>query len=147
MKRIEFSKINGKIDNVDALHGFIDRNVKYLMNGRYTLQIVGKRRQRSIAQNSLMWLWFACIEQETGQYAQDIHDYYCLRFLPKEITDLHTGELVTVGGHTSTLTSEAFADFLNKIQSDAASELGITLPNPGDTSFESFENDYKQYTR
>ena len=130
-----------------ALHAWFDKSIKWLTNGRHTIEIKRSVKKRSLAQNKLMWLWFACIESETGQYAQDIHDYYCFKFLPKEIADLKTGEMVRVGGHTSALTSEAFTDFLNKVQADAATELGITLPVPDDEGFSDFEDEYKQYVR
>lgn len=147
MKTTEFSKIKGEIANVSALHAWLDKSIKYLQNGLYTIKIVGKSRNRSVAQNRLMWLWFACIEQETGQEAMDVHDYYTLKYLSREIVDLRTGLLVRVGGHTSTLTSEAFTDFLNKVQADAATELGITLPIPEEEGFEEFEETYKQFVR
>ena len=147
MKQIEFSKTNGEIGDMAALHAWLDKSVKWLTNGRHTLEIKRSVRKRSLAQNRLMWLWFACIEQETGQYAQDIHDYYCLRFLRREVTDLSTGAMVAVPGHTSALSAEAFTDFLNKVQADAATELGITLPVPDDEGFQDFEDEYKQYAR
>lgn len=147
MKTIEFFKTNGEISDMAALHAWLDKSVKWLTNGRHTLEIKRSVKKRSLAQNKLMWLWFACIESETGQYAQDVHDYYCFKFLPREIADLKTGEMVRVGAHTSTLTSEAFTDFLNKVQADAATELGITLPVPDDEGFSDFEDEYKQYAR
>jgi hypothetical protein len=33
--------------------------------------------------------------------------------------------------------------FLNQVQADAATEFGITLPNPDDRYFEDFYNTYK----
>ena len=147
MKQIEFAKINGEIADMGAIHAWLDKSVKWLTNGRHTLEIKRSVKKRSLAQNKLMWLWFACIESETGHYAQDIHDYYCFKFLPKEIADLKTGEMVRVGGHTSTLTSEAFTDFLNKVQADAATELGITLPTPDDLAWAEFEQQFKEYAR
>ena len=145
MKTVEFYKIGGNVSNLKDLHSWLDRNVKYLRNGTFTLQIVGKIRCRTLAQNRLMWMWFTCIEVETGQPREDIHDYYTLKFLPKDITDFTTGAMVRVGGHTSTLTTETFTDFLNKVQADAATELGITLPQPGDLSWEEFEEMYRPY--
>lgn len=147
MNTLEFSKIKGETLDVSPLLAWVERHIKWLGNGRYELKITKKMKRRSLPQNRLMWLWFACIESETGQYAQDIHDYYCLKFLPREITDLKTGEMVRVGGHTSTLTSEAFTDFLNKVQADAATELGITLPTPDDLAWEEFEQQFKEYAR
>lgn len=147
MKSIEFTKTNGEIADIGALHAWLDKSVKWLTNGRHTLEIKRSVKRRSLAQNKLMWLWFACIESETGQYAQDIHDYYCLKFLKREVANPSTGEMVIVGGHTSLLSSEAFTDFLNKVQADAATELGITLPVPDDDGFSDFEDTYKQYAR
>lgn len=146
MKTIEFVKSNGEISNVSALHAWVDRNIKWLTNGSYSLILKRKvSTKRSLNQNRLMWMWFACIEAETGQPKEDIHDYYTLRYLPKHIVDFSTGQQIVVGGHTSTLTTEAFTDFLNKVQSDAASELGIELPSPDDMSWEEFEEMYKPY--
>ena len=142
MKQIEFSKINGKIDDVGALHAWVDRNLKWLMNGRHALVLKKAVRKRSIAQNRLMWLWFSYLESETGQPAQDIHDYYCLKFLPRDVIDLSTGVLTRVGGHTSTLSTQAFTDFLNRVHSDAATELGILLPSPDDPAWSEFEDEY-----
>jgi hypothetical protein len=56
---------------------------------------------------------------------------------------------ITVGGRmeriyttSSKLTVVEMTNFLNQIQADAASELGITLPLPEDRFFECF---YQQY--
>ena len=143
MKTLDFLKINGKISDMAAIHAWVDKSVKYLMNGRYSLVIAKKQRNRSVAQNRLMWLWFTCIAQETGETPERIHDYYCYRYIPHEITDLSTGQVIKVCGHSSSLTTEAFTNFLNQVQADAATELGITLPNPDDSSFHEFEETYK----
>lgn len=37
-----------------------------LRNGRYKLSIVRCSEKRTISQNDLMWMWFGCIEDETG---------------------------------------------------------------------------------
>lgn len=145
MKQYEFYKTHGEIADMGALHAWLDKSIKFLRNGSYTLFIKRETKRRSLSQNRLMWLWFACIEQETCQPAMDIHDYYCYKYLPKDITDLKTGEVVRVGGHTSTLISEAFTDFLNKVQADAATELGITLPVPDDDEFGEFNEEYSKY--
>ena len=43
---------------------------------------------------------------------------------------------------SSKLNMEQMTEFLNKIQADAAQELGITLPQPEDRFFEQF---YQQF--
>ena len=107
-----------------------------LANGTYTITIKRANEKRSIAQNDLMWMWLSCIERETGTPKDDIYMYYCKRFLCK---------VIEVGGHqekiyntSSKLNKEQMTEFLNKIQADAASELGIRLPLPEDRFFEQF---------
>lgn len=45
-----------------------------LRNGRYKVVIERYTEPRTISQNALMWLWFTCIEQETGTDKQDVHE-------------------------------------------------------------------------
>ena len=112
-----------------------------LRNGRYVVTIVREKEPRSIDQNNLMWLWFTCIEQETGTSRQDVHDYYCVRFLQRMI--MWNGQQRTVIDGTSKLTKERMTEFLNKVQADAATEFGIRLPLPEDRYFEEFYQTYK----
>ena len=112
-----------------------------LSNGRYVVTIAKEKEPRSIDQNSLMWLWFTCIEQETGTPRQDVHDYYCRKFLRKFITFNGRQEVIAEG--TSHQSKERMTDFLNQVQSDAAAEFGITLPLPEDRYFEEFYQTYK----
>ena len=133
------------MSDMASMHAWLDRSVRHLRNGSYTVQIVGKRRCRTVAQNRLMWLWFACLEEETGQTANDIHDYYCDKFLRHEVSNPDTGEIMCVAGHTSCLSVERFTRFLNEVQADAATELGITLPTPDEDGWEEFEDEYKKF--
>lgn len=146
MKQTDFVKANGKIGVMDDLHKWLDRNAKWLANGVYTLVLKRKsNNKRSISQNRLMWLWFTCIAMETGQSKESIHDYYCHKFLSHEVANPATGEIIFVAGHTSCLNTEAFTQFLNLVQADAATELGITLPSPDDINFDEFEDMYRPY--
>ena len=113
-----------------------------LRNGRYKVTIERYTEQRTISQNALMWLWFTCIEQDTGTDKQEVHDYYCNLFLSRRI--LFNGKEKTVSGSTSKLNTVQMTDFMNKIQADAASELGITLPLPDDRYYDEFINQYKK---
>ena len=90
-----------------------------------------------------MWMWFACIENETGTDKQDVHDYYCKLFLRREVSVNGKREIVVSG--TRNLLTNQMANFLTKIQADAASEFGITLPTPSDLAFEEFQNYYKRF--
>ena len=88
-----------------------------------------------------MWLWFTCIEQETGTDKQDIHDYYCNMFLLR--TAYFKGKEKVIAGSTSKLNTLQMTDFLNKVKADAASEFGIYLPLPEDRYYQEFVNEYK----
>ena len=112
-----------------------------LSNGTYTITVKKVQEKRSIAQNDLMWMWFKCIENETGTPKDEIYMYYCKKFLMRTMAIGQKQERIYMT--SSKLTSEQMTEFLNKIQADAASELGITLPRPQDKYFEAFYADYK----
>lgn len=122
----------------------LDTDLDYLFstlrNGSYNLILKRVNEKRTINQNDLMWMWFRCIENDTGTDKNDIYMYYCKKFLCKVI---RLGEKVEKVYETSSMLNTAqMADFMNKIQADAASEFGITLPIPEDRYFEAF---YQQY--
>lgn len=111
-----------------------------LANGTYHITVKRSSEKRSIAQNDLMWMWMACIEHETGTPKDDIYMYYCKKFLMKTI---RVGEkLERIYNTSSKLNTQQMKEFLDKIQADALSELGITLPNPEDRFFEQFYQNF-----
>lgn len=111
-----------------------------LANGTYHITVKRANEKRSIPQNDLMWMWMACIERETGTSKDDVYMYYCKKFLMKTI---QVGDkLERIYNTSSKLNVEQMKDFLDKIQADALSELGITLPQPQDRFFEQF---YQQF--
>lgn len=112
-----------------------------LSNGEYTLEIKKKTKKRTTDQNALMWMWFACIEDETGTDKTDVHDYYCKKFLSRTIY-INGREDIVVRG-TSKLNTAEMTIFLNKVQADAATEFGIRLPSPDDVYFNAFTNRYE----
>jgi hypothetical protein len=107
-----------------------------LANDTYHITIKKASQKRSIPQNDLMWMWLACIERETGTPKDDVYMYYCKKFLMKTISIGSRQERIY--NTSSKLSSEEMTEFLNKIQADAASELGIRLPLPEDRFFEQF---------
>ena len=112
-----------------------------LTNGTYDLTISRKKEPRTVAQNALMWMWFECISQETGTPKQDVHDYYCSLFLAKPISI--GNKQVMVKGSSSSLRTADMTKFLNLIQADAQTELGITLPLPADRFYSEFIKEYR----
>lgn len=134
MKQVTIRKEDGQVR--------VDTNLDYLFstlrNGVYTLTIKRAREKRTIAQNDLMWMWLACIENETGTAKEDVYNHYCKKFLSKPDP---MGEGF-INDTSSRLNTKQMTDFMKKIQADAASEFGITLPVPEDRYFEDF---YLQY--
>lgn len=107
-----------------------------LKNGKYTITIKKASEKRSVPQNDLMWMWLTCIERETGTPKDDVYMYYCKKFLMKTIKVGDKEERIY--NTSSKLNTEQMSEFLTKIQADAATELGITLPKPEDRFFEAF---------
>ena len=113
---------------------------EFLSNGQYVITIKRMNTKRSIAQNDLMWMWLTCIERETGTSKDDVYMYFCKKYLCKVISI--GGKSEKIYNTSSKLNTEQMMEFLNHIQADAASELGIRLPRPEDRFFEAF---YEQF--
>lgn len=122
----------------------LDQELPYifstLANGTYTITIKRASEKRTISQNDLMWMWLQCISNETGTPKDDIYMYYCKKFLMKTVTIGNRMERIYTT--SSKLNTVEMTNFLNQIQADALTELGITLPLPTDRFFECF---YQQY--
>jgi hypothetical protein len=115
------------------------------LNGKvYKLQLTNKRAKRSVNQNSLMWLYLECISQETGHERDDLHLFFKEKFLGWKKIVIFDEESVTLKG-TSTLNTSEFTAYIDKIIIFAASELGITLPNPSDQYFDQFKDFYSKF--
>lgn len=112
-----------------------------LRDGVYVLSIKRKTEPRTVSQNALMWMWFKCMEDNTGTEKQDWHDYYCAKFLMREAS--FGRKRFSVVGGTSTLNTVQMTDFMNKVQADAAIEWGITLPLPADRYYQEFIQHYR----
>ncbi len=131
-KTVIMTKNDGRLTfDVDLPYVF-----SLLKNGKYTITIKKASEKRSVPQNDLMWMWLTCIERETGTPKDDVYMYYCKKFLMKTIKVGDREERIY--NTSSKLNTEQMSEFLTKIQADAATELGITLPKPEDRFFEAF---------
>lgn len=144
MKHFDFIKENGEVIDIGSVKSWLDRAIKYITNGRYSLTITRQVKRRSLEQNRLMWMWFKCMEDSTGQPSVDWHDYYCLKLLGRDFVT-PDGEIIEIAGHTSVLNTAKMTDFLNKVQADAATEFGISLPSPDDIGYDDFRLQYERY--
>lgn len=106
----------------------------------YTVETLEKNPNRSISQNSLYWLWLTCIEHETGNNRDELHDIFKHKFiLPTEVEIF--GEKIMRWTTTDKDTLQ-FKMYLDKIQIFASVELSITLPDPKDKYWNEFYNYY-----
>ena len=70
-----------KEKGVVTLNKSFDFMCSQLRNGRYRLIIERYTEPRTLSQNALMWLWFTCIEQETGTEKNVVHKLHFSLFL------------------------------------------------------------------
>lgn len=137
MRQVIITKQSGQVEGMADINGLLS----LLPNGVYDVVIKRHREQRTLSQNDLMWMWLKCIEDVTGTPKQDIYLHYCKKFLLRKVSIGDKTE--TVYDTSSRLNTQQMTEFLNNIQADAATELGIILPTPQDRYFETFVQTYK----
>ena len=141
-KSLNIEKVKGEVLRAGEIHEWLGQALSLCPNGKWVLKLERKREPRSTSQNALMWMWFECIAEETGQDRQTVHDYYCTQYLVRN-TEFN-GKAARVVMGTSGLDRETMTWFLNQVQADAASELGIVLPTPDDMRFGDFCEYYRE---
>lgn len=92
--------------------------------GRW-VNIEVEQSKRSLSQNNYYWLYLGVIEQETGQNANDVHEWAKRRFLPPRFIKVQ-GQELKIPASTTDLDKATFTAYLDKI----ASETGVPLPDP-----------------
>lgn len=135
-KIVLMKKVDGRLTFSEEL----PYTFSLLRNGTYAITITRTKEKRTVSQNALMWMWFTCIERQTGQPKQDVHDYYVSKFLQRT-TNIY-GKPYRVVGETKNLSTEQMSRFLWQVQADAETELGMKLPTPEDLYFEAFEQEF-----
>ena len=124
-----------KPSDKDTVKSYIDK----LPEGKkYEVSINQQREKRSINQNSLYWLWIACICDETGNSKQKVHNELGMMFLP-----LKTGKLGVEPISTTTLDTLRMKKYLDEVCLWAAEFLGCILPDPEDLYWAEFYDKYK----
>lgn len=91
------------------------------------------RKNRSSAQNRTMWAWLHVLSEHTGYDAEELHELFKARFLGVEAREV-MGQQVFITKSTAKLTTQQFAEYMNKIEAVAA-EMGVRLPIPDDYAY------------
>ena len=111
---------------------------------RYHVRVSLKREKRTVDQNSLYWLWIACIMDETGNEKEFLHEFFKGKFLGYHEREVF-GQVVKTPKTTTTLDTKQFTNYLEEIRAFAAAELGIVLPDPKDRYWQDFYDRYKLF--
>lgn len=144
MKReITIVKSDGFEPAVYNINDTVDMWLRCCPKGEWTLKLEKTKKQRSVSQNALMWLWMDAIAKEwtelTGeQYTREqVKDMFAKKFLPVD------SPMGVVGRSTSSLSVEEMCEFMNKVQAYAATEWGIPLLTPEDRMFKEWREQYE----
>lgn len=110
------------------------------LSKKYTVNITQKRVKRTISQNALYWLWLTCIEFETGNDKDVLHDFFKFKYLKAETIKIFDEDIFRYS--TTKLNTIQFKYYLDQIQIFASTELAIKLPDPADQYWEEFYSFY-----
>jgi len=131
-----------EVHNIDQLREVFNTISKADLSKGFVIEWKRKKEIRSTDQNALYWLWLTCLERETGNDKNDLHDHFREVFLPYQLVDVLGSQKMRLTS-TSGLSKEQFSDYLNKIQVFSSSELAVILPNPEDLRFNDFLMQYE----
>lgn len=106
----------------------------------HTVEVLQKKFNRSISQNSLYWLWLTCIEQETGNDRDELHELFKKKFILPETKEVFGEQLIFYT--TKNKDTLQFKQYLDKIQIFTLTEISITLPDPEDKYWDEFYSYY-----
>lgn len=81
---------------------------------------------RSLNQNRLYWKFLGIIEIETGQNADDMHEYFRRKLLPPKFIKVN-GEEIKIPRSTTELKKHEFAEYMEKISALVEVEIPDTM--------------------
>ena len=126
-----------------AVKDYLD-DLLFVKEQHYEAEVKKKRKDRTIDQNSLYWLWITCISMETGQDKEDIHEFFKKKYLGmKECQAFNLTFFIPCS--TTKLDTVQMKNYLDEIQIFSNVELGIVLPDPKDLQWKSFYDHYKHF--
>ena len=117
-----------------------DRVIKHVqalnIDKPWSVDVKPYKKNRSLAQNKLLWKFLGIIGNELGYDPQDCHDVICQKLLGIEQKTVMGEEIIVIKG-TSKLKVKEFSLFIEAIIRFAIGDLGIYLPTNDDLYFES----------
>ena len=79
---------------------------------------------RTLNQNKLYWKYLGIIEIETGNVANDMHEYFRRTLLPPKFIK-YNGKEIKIPMSTTELKKHEFSDYMDKI----CAETGVAIPD------------------
>lgn len=110
-------------------------------DGQHEVTIKPYKKNRSLAQNNLLWMWVGIIRDHIRDSAgeiysnEDVHEALKQRFLEPKVVSLPDGP-VYIKTPSRTLTVGQFAEYLEHVEAYAADCLNLQLPRPEDLYME-----------
>ena len=112
---------------------------------KYTIIIKLFRKNRSLHQNKLYWVWLNVLEEHsnTGYRKEWFHAYYKAKFLGVNQYNLF-GDVVYEQVSTTKLNSEEFNVYLEKINQHALETCNCLLPWPESPGYDQMVSQYNE---
>lgn len=82
---------------------------------------------RTTTQNRFMWAYLSLIEAETGNNANELHEYFKRTLLPPKWIKV-LGKEIKIPTSTTDLNKQEFSEYLDKI----CAESGVPIPSEAD---------------
>jgi len=136
--------MKAKVFNLEQLKDTFNKIAKADLSKGFIIEWKRFKKVRTNDQNALYWMWLTCLEQETGQEKDSLHDYFREKYLQVTYEQVFDSERKILQS-TTKLDTVAMKNYLDKIQVFAATELAVTLPDPEDRYFEEFLSQYERF--
>ena|SRR3990167_4325161 len=115
----------------DVVRGYVlDLIGKLNLEKPWAVTVEPYKKKRSLNQLGLYWKWVGIVANETGNDADDLHEFFKSKFLIPRPVEIG-GEVINVRS-TTKLDTAAMKEFMDRVYAFAGSELGIMLPVPED---------------
>jgi hypothetical protein len=89
-----------------------------------------EKPKRSLTQNAYYWLYLGVIADETGDNADDLHEFLKRKLLPPRFVKVR-GEEIKLPSSTTDLDKSAFGQYLDKI----CALTNVPLPDPQEAGY------------
>jgi hypothetical protein len=135
---ISFEVTITKKDSIDV-HEWVQPFLAKAIGKDMRITVERKKKRRSTNENNYYWdcviepIMYQFLELGNSVNKEDVHNYLVSEVGKLEkIIMLPNGEFKRLPGHTSTLSTEKFEEYLEKCRAFAAEMFGILIPLPNE---------------